>query len=27
MGASERGKPPNVLRTKGVEKEEEEDML
>jgi hypothetical protein len=25
MGASEWGKPPNALRAKGVEKEEEED--
>jgi hypothetical protein len=25
MGASERGKPPNVLRSKGIEKEEEEE--
>jgi hypothetical protein len=26
MGASVRGKPPNALRTKGVEKEEEEEV-
>jgi hypothetical protein len=25
MGASERGKPPNALRAKGVEEEEEEE--
>jgi hypothetical protein len=25
MGASVRGKPPNALRAKGVEKEEEEE--
>jgi hypothetical protein len=27
MGASERGKPPNALRAKEVEKEEEEEEV